>query len=579
MTGRERLFAALKGQPTDRRPVGPLLSLYGARLTSCPTPEYYQRAEAYAHGQAAVNGLFHPDVIFGPFATALEAAAFGAAEDFGRDRPPVISTGVIHSAAEAHRLVVPDPDSHPRLVYMRDALTGVAKACGREAIVAAPALSPLDLPALLLGLDAWLDALLFDPDAASRIVERTMAHFVRWSNTLLSAGADIVVVPIVFSNPSIVGRRVAESFGRNALREAIAAVQGPVVLHHGGARLSPYLSLFADLGPNVVGFALGEGEDMTAARAAIGTGRLLFGNIDGPRLPQRSSEEIAAACASVLQAARDDPQFVLGTSNADIPLDTPPSRVFAMIDSVRASGDEDATGPASLTASGHQDAVDLASVTASGDHDAGVPASEPATGQRKNGNASAVLVACSVFRPEIEQLSAEGALDGFDVLYVDSNLHLVPRELEAVLGSVIEAQARRSSRVALVYGDCHAHMSEHAAKAATARPACLNCCELYLGRERYRQLRREGAFIVLPEWAVRWRETLERTLGPDAGLARAIMREMHTRIVYLAQAGTEVPVQALNDMSAYTGLPWDTEQLDLSQFRHALGALVETTAR
>jgi hypothetical protein len=358
-----------------------------------------------------------------------------------------------------------------------------------------------------------------------------MAHFVAWSNALLRDGADLLVLPMVFSNPSIVGARVAESIVGPLLREAVSAVKGPVVLHHGGCAMTPYLPLVADVPANVVGFALGAGVDLRAARAAVGPQRLLLGTLDGSRLDASSPDAIAARCADTLAEAADDPRFVLGSSNADIPLDTPPAHVFAMLYAVNPQP----------------------------------PSADPSRPS---------VIACSIFRPEIERLRSAGTLDAHTA-YIDSTLHLDPKALEAVLASAIDAQARFGVRTALVYGDCHAHMVEHTARAGVARPWCLNCCELYLGRDRYRELRREGAFIVLPEWAERWRETLQRTLGPDPVLARQIMRELHTRLVYVTKPGAPVPRQALDEMSDYTGLPWSVEELDPAVFERAITELLD----
>ncbi len=51
------------------------------------------------------------------------------------------------------------------------------------------------------------------------------------------------------------------------------------------------------------------------------------------------------------------------------------------------------------------------------------------------------------------------------------------------------------------------------------RVAVINCAQLLVGRDRYRQLMREKAFLVLPEWARRWENIMKDELGLDREMA------------------------------------------------------------
>ena len=54
MTGMERVLAALRGEPADRRAFTLALSLYGSRLSKCPTKEYFSDPRRYLEGQREV---------------------------------------------------------------------------------------------------------------------------------------------------------------------------------------------------------------------------------------------------------------------------------------------------------------------------------------------------------------------------------------------------------------------------------------------------------------------------------------------------------------------------------------------
>ena len=98
MNSSQRIMAAIQGQPADRRAISLTLSLYGAGLINCPLEKYYRDPDAYAQGQIAVKKAVDPDVIFGPFALALFADAFGSKIRFMREQAPNLVRPVLEDA-------------------------------------------------------------------------------------------------------------------------------------------------------------------------------------------------------------------------------------------------------------------------------------------------------------------------------------------------------------------------------------------------------------------------------------------------------------------------------------------------
>ncbi len=343
MNGRERVLAALEGRPVDRRPVSLVLSLHGAKLTECPLQEYYTNSTAYVRGQSAALETYRPDVLFGPFSLPMEASAFGCQVRYFENQAPNVVQPALSSAAEIDQLVVPDIDGHPRLAFFREAIRQLAAEHGGEVPIAAVASNPVDLPALLLGIEEWLNTLLFDEDLAKRMLDVSVGHAVRWIRALFSEGADFVVVPAGFVNPTIVSRQIAERITVPAMREALSEVDGPIIVHSGGAPLAKHLDLLGGL-PNVVAFVLNGQDSFAEARDNVGPQPTLLGNIDGPTLFQQKREDIRANCLEALQDRQDDPHFVLGTSAADIGFDTPPENIHAIREAADAFASGDGHG-------------------------------------------------------------------------------------------------------------------------------------------------------------------------------------------------------------------------------------------
>lgn len=167
---------------------------------------------------------------------------------------------------------------------------------------------------------------------------------------------------------------------------------------------------------------------------------------------------------------------------------------------------------------------------------------------------SKLCISCSIFRKEIEALRASGKLD-LPVDYLNSMLHLVPSKLEGQLEQALAAAQESGQEVVLAYGDCCGHMEEFGTQPGVHRTEGINCCEIVLGHETYRKLRREGAFFLMPEWALSWKKVFISQLGLMGPCAKSFMQEMHTKLIYLDTGVLPIPQAELAEASEFLGLP------------------------
>lgn len=329
MNSLERVTAALQGTRPDRPAVTLTLSLYGARLTSCPLQEYYTNPHAYLAGQLAVIEQFGPDIVFCPFALTAEAEAWGCEVAYIANNPPNLKKPILRHADRIVDLREPDIDSQPRLVYLRESTRLLAAACKGQRPVAGILLSPIDLPALLMGIENWLETLLFDPANTRLMLEKSVAFFVRWANALLADGATFLAIPSMFSNPRLLTPKIVETTVLPILADAMQQVGGPVVFHHGGNPIGKFIHLYDKL--PAAAFLIDTRDSFADVRKIIGNDRLLLGNIDGPTLSRHSPEHIRTLCRKLLTDRIDDRHFILATAGADVPYDTPLANISAMI--------------------------------------------------------------------------------------------------------------------------------------------------------------------------------------------------------------------------------------------------------
>lgn len=185
-----------------------------------------------------------------------------------------------------------------------------------------------------------------------------------------------------------------------------------------------------------------------------------------------------------------------------------------------------------------------------------------------------LCIACSIFRCDLEALRTRGDID-FPIRYLDSMLHMQPSKLHRRLQSHLEDLRRRDAKVLLLYGECHDYLHETEPEAHVWRVRGRNCFEILLGSDRYRTLRRQGVFFLLPEWLLRWREVFEGELGLTGETARDFMREMHTKLLYLDTGRIPVPVAHLEEASEALGLPWEVLTVDSDHLLEAIRGSLE----
>ncbi|MFC1743528.1 uroporphyrinogen decarboxylase family protein [Candidatus Riflebacteria bacterium] len=333
MNSRDRVFATMKGEATDRRPFSGLLSLYGARLTASPLEKYYSSSEKYAAGQRAVRDAFQPDLLFSPFALPLWGAAFGGEIRFFDSHPPNLKKPVITSVDEISRLSVPDMDVNPHILFFRKAVQQMVEEHGNEVPIIGSMLSPVDLPIMIMGIEAWLKTVLFNADGVKRMLELTVPTFLAFTNALFEDGISAMALPTAFLTPAIATRKIVREIAYPVLWEVLPQVKGPLVIHHVGSPFLKFLDLFSDL-PNTAGFAMDVTDDPGKSREIIGSDKTLLMGPDGASMNRKTAQQILEECMVILDDRVADPRFILSTCGPDIAYDTPKENILAMLRAV-----------------------------------------------------------------------------------------------------------------------------------------------------------------------------------------------------------------------------------------------------
>jgi uroporphyrinogen decarboxylase len=333
MNSLERILATIPGTDTDYQPFTMLLSLYGASLIKANTVDYYRNPELWFEGQKAVVDIFDPDILITPFSFPIEAEAFGSELVFLDKYAPNTKKPIITHLAQINNLPTPDFEKSLPIQFFLKGTSLLAQNYGKTKAIAAPIHAPSDIPALLMGIEMWIDTLLFHHDKVHEIMEKTIEQFVRMGNAFFERGATFLVVPVNFTTAMMITDRIFEML-LPYLEKAFSQVKGPIVIHNGGSKLMPFIDRFAKL-PNVIAFVLEPSESFNDARKIIGDEMILMGNFDGPGLANLTNEKAKEKTLKILNDRKNDKHFIFATSNADIPYETPVETIRTVVDTIR----------------------------------------------------------------------------------------------------------------------------------------------------------------------------------------------------------------------------------------------------
>ncbi|MGE5406615.1 MAG: DUF1638 domain-containing protein [Methanosarcina sp.] len=184
-----------------------------------------------------------------------------------------------------------------------------------------------------------------------------------------------------------------------------------------------------------------------------------------------------------------------------------------------------------------------------------------------------VIIACSIFRYELEYLQSRNRID-IPIVYIGSMLHMNPKKLQELLDARLKEYEH--SKVILLFGDCHARMLDYETNTNVVRAQGINCCEIFLGFTEYNRLRKDGAFILLPEWSVRWKEAFIDYMGFENSKSTSLfMNDMHKKIVFVDTGFGEINQPLLTEIAEYFSLPLELHHISLAVLEKSLTLMID----
>ena len=331
MTSAERVTAAMEHRPVDRLPYFLPVTVHGARAMGMGVRAYFTDAAAQVEGQLRMRVRLGHDAVSAIFSAACEIEAFGGELLWTEKATPTAGAPPLRIEAIA-RLEPPDPVRSAALARVLEVTRSLKERLGGEALVVGMVLSPLSLPIIQLGFDAYIELIYEHPELAERLWGVNERYAVAWGTLQRAAGADALVYVDPFASPQLGGVALWGRHGLPRLSRTQAALGG-VVFSTASAPLGTVAELVA--GAGIPAMVVPASDGLAAIRRRLGPGVTLLGGLSGLALRGDGPAQVKAAVASAI-AATGGLGLVLTEHHGEIPFDVPEETLTAVGEAVRA---------------------------------------------------------------------------------------------------------------------------------------------------------------------------------------------------------------------------------------------------
>ncbi|HUW58973.1 MAG TPA: uroporphyrinogen decarboxylase family protein [Planctomycetota bacterium] len=337
MTPKERIGAFLTGKPIDHVPCVPLILNHCARVLGVTVKEYATDGEVMGRANVAAFRRYGQDLITIFADTSILAEAMGTELHYPDDDVPRVKTPVVNSMEDAEKLEVPDARTAGRLCVYLEAVRHCVREVGDEVFVSVCYPSPFSTAAGLRGTAMLARDLIKRPDLANLLLDKSAQLVEDFAEAVAEAGGIPALVDPVATG-SILSRKAFEEFalpGNRRCLARIASLKMPPILHICG-RISHTIDLMAASGAAVLSV---DQIDLLEAKAKVGDKVCLMGNVRPTEtLLEGTPDDVRAEAAKCLADCKDSPGGFILASGCEVPLETPPENIFALIETARRNG-------------------------------------------------------------------------------------------------------------------------------------------------------------------------------------------------------------------------------------------------
>ena len=316
MNSMERLVAVMTGNMPDRVPIMGNLLEQGAKELGLSIKEYYSKGEYVAEGQLKLRERYGYDNLSGFFYGGMEAQLLGCRKMiFSEIGPPNVGHMIIQNPCDIEKLQVPQDISQvPVFQELAKCIKILKKEAAGTCPVGTAVISSFSLPAILMGIDKWLDLLLNGPESLRRELLTKCSDFcIKYIKSLREAGVDGVSYSNPVGSADFFTVKQFEKLSLEWMKRDINAV-GPegMTYFNGGGRINPMLELLIEH-TGISFYYINPLDDIAEAKKIIGQRGISSGVINDIPLLNWSKEQIEEEVKRIMDEGAEGGRFIFGT--------------------------------------------------------------------------------------------------------------------------------------------------------------------------------------------------------------------------------------------------------------------------
>jgi len=333
MTPLEITVAAVNGTPAPRIPVYCNFLEHGPRALGMSQQAYYANGEYVAAGQLKLRQRYGQDNVWSLFYVGKEAELLGCNEIlFSEDGAPNVADYVIKTYDDVAKLEVPDDlTAHPAWAETAKCLKILKDEVGNTHPICAYLTASTTLPALLMGMDKWMELLLTGPaDVRDELLRKCSDFYQKEVAAYRAAGANVLVYSTPFGSTSFVGMKRFKEFSMPWMQRDLAPGGVGSIVYYCG--MAPFNSVIQQVMDELkIGvYYISPLADLAEAKAIIADKGLTCGVIDDIKMIGWTPEQTRAEVKRMCEIGMVGQHFLFGTGV--MPLGVPEANIKAMLD-------------------------------------------------------------------------------------------------------------------------------------------------------------------------------------------------------------------------------------------------------
>ena len=182
------------------------------------------------------------------------------------------------------------------------------------------------------------------------------------------------------------------------------------------------------------------------------------------------------------------------------------------------------------------------------------------------------IIACSVFKPALDNLELEERYPHLRLTYLSSHLHLKPQGLKNRLRKEITSAKKSNERIICLYGDCFPGLDDFCQKKEVFKVPGHYCYEMLLGSEQFWQLIGEttGTYFAERDLLLNFEKYCVRPLELQDEEMRRYCFGQYQRLLYVRQPSDPNLVPQASEVAKFLGLSLDIGDVDYSHLEKNL---------